>query len=84
MTFNQINALSQELWHQFGGLTSSGGRASSAALYNPHVPPATTANGRIINIGATNYWNFDGSAHTIQEWLTALKASGLFATILAY
>ena len=82
-TLNQVDTLSQELGKTLGGLAGTQGSASSAVIFNPHVPPATTANGQVINIGATNQWTFNGSTQT-REWLTALQASGLFATILPF
>jgi hypothetical protein len=84
VTLGQVDSLTKELESQFGGVSSAGGSASSAVLFNPHVPPATTANGQVINIGATNHWTFDDSTQVVREWLSALQTSGMFATILAF
>jgi hypothetical protein len=72
------------LRHQFGGIASVQGSASSAMLNNPHVPPATTPNGQIINIGATNTWEFIGSSEQIKDSLEAIQATGLFVAILVF
>ena len=80
----QVNAVGGMLQHQFGGIESIQGSASSAILNNPNVPPATTPNGQIINIGATNTWTFTGSRKQIKDSLAALQASGLFVTILVF
>jgi hypothetical protein len=84
VTLEQVDALSERLQHQFGGIESTEGSASSAILNNPHVPPATTPNGQIIDIGATNTWTFLGSSRRVEDSLQALWASGLFVTILVF
>jgi len=84
VTLEQVDALSERLQHQFGGIESTQGSASSAILNNPHVPPATTANGQTIDIGATDTWTFTGSAEQVGDSLQALRASGLFVTILVF
>ena len=84
VTLEQVSALSKMLQQQFGGIASVQGSASSAILNNPHVPPATTPNGQIINIGATNTWMFIGSSQQVRDSLDALQASGLFVTILVF
>jgi hypothetical protein len=84
VTLEQVDKLSKMLQHQFGGIGVSQGSASSAILNNPHVPPATTPNGQIINIGATDTWMFSGTAQQVRGSLEALRASGLFVTILVF
>jgi hypothetical protein len=84
VTLEQVSALSEMLRHQFGGIASVQGSASSAILNNPHVPPATTPNGQIINIGATNTWEFIGSSEQIKDSLEAIQATGLFVAILVF
>lgn len=84
VSFEQLQALGPMLQHEFGGIESIQGGGSTAEVNNPNVPPATTPNGRVISIGATNTWTFIGSSKQIKESLDALAASGLFVTILVF
>jgi hypothetical protein len=84
VTFEQVDALDVMLQHQIGGIASIQGSGSTANVTNSNVPPATTPNGQVINIGATNTWTFTGSSKQVRDSLAALQASGLFATILVF
>lgn len=84
VTFQQIQAFNDTLQHEGGGIESIEGSGSSADLFNPHVPPATTPSGQIISIGATNTWAFSGTFQQVRESLGALESSGLFVTVLAF
>ncbi len=84
VTLEQVDALGTTLRHQIGGIEQIQGSASTAVQNNPHVPPATTPDGQIINIGASGTWTFTGTSEQVKHSLEALEATGLFVTILAF
>jgi hypothetical protein len=82
-TYNQLNAfigeLDTRLGRPLGGFSYSG---PSAQIENQLAPPPTTANGHTISTGATMQWTFGAASHQLNEYLAALRSSGMFVSVI--
>jgi hypothetical protein len=82
-TYSQLNAfigeLDTRLGRPLGGFTYSG---PSVQVENQHAPPPTSADGNTVRAGATMQWTFGTASQQLQQYLTALRSSGMFVSVI--
>jgi len=82
-TYGQLNAfigeLDTRLGRPVGGFSYSG---PSVPVDNQPAHPSITANGHTISTGATMQWTFGGASQQLQEYLTALRSSAMFVSVI--
>ena len=82
VTYAQLEALQNELATKFGFADSSGYLAPSSVQDEGSSTPVTLPGGAIANVGAELDFSFVGPRSQVSKYATALKGSGLFASVV--